>query len=194
MKSENNIELETPKESSSNQTEAIFSSGELQVIVRESKIQYAKNVLLILIICAAIVFAIYERYQILVLEDEPDPLTITATENNQDIVTCKDRVFTFERHVVNTKYIRVFVEPRLKDLKTGVVYVLQGKPYEGPPQDNNVTYRISIPPNFPKGLYEYIPTLTYDVNSRKTITKLAPSQKVLLQCDSHRDIENRGEN
>jgi hypothetical protein len=191
VKSEDSIKQEEPKESSSNLTGAILSSLDFQEIGRGCKIRYSKNILLIWIICFVFVYAIYEKYQILVLENEPDPLTITATENNQDIVTCKDRVFTFERHVVNTKFIRVYVEPRMKDLKTGVVYVLEGKTYEGPPQDNIVTYRIVVPPNFAKGLYEYTPTLTYDINPRKTITKVAPSQKVLLRCDSHPDSEYR---
>lgn len=113
---------------------------------------------------------------------EPDPLEITATEDSKEWVTCSDRKFTFSRYVHNTKYITVYVEPRLKDLRTGVEYVLPGKVYAGPPQHNRVDYITYIPEAFESGEYEYIPTLTYDVNHLQTITKRAPTQKVILNC------------
>lgn len=135
------------------------------------------------IIFFIITFSVKELYEVVKLDYEPDPLYISVPEDQPEWVTCQNRTFHFKRYVKNDKFIQVSVEPRLVDLKTGVIYVLPGKTYEGPEQDNIVSYRTTIPEYFPNGDYEYIPTLTYKVNQRKIITKVSPSVKVHLNCD-----------
>lgn len=114
---------------------------------------------------------------------ESDPLTIEATPDSQEWVTCKDRAFSFQRRVVTTKFLEVHVAQELVDLQSGASFNLAAiPPYSGPAGDRVWTYTKTIPDTFRHGDYEYRPTLTYQVNPIKTITKAAPGQKVHLTC------------
>jgi len=116
---------------------------------------------------------------------EEDPLTITTTMYSQEWVECKDRVFEFDRNVTTTKFLTVQVAQELKDLSTGKVFGMPAiPPYSGEAGFRTWTYKKEIPTAYKDGAYEYIPTLTYAVNPIKTITKQAPSQKVLVKCDT----------
>ena len=114
---------------------------------------------------------------------EADPLHIEATPNNVEWATCKDREFEFERRVVTSKYLEVQVSQYLVDLSTGAQYGLPAiAPYSGAAGDIVVRYKKQVPWSYREGAYEYKPVLTYQVNPIKTITKDAPSQKVLVNC------------
>jgi hypothetical protein len=114
---------------------------------------------------------------------EPDPLHIEATPNNVEWATCKDREFEFERRIVTSKYLEVQVSQYLIDLSTGAQYGLPAiAPYSGAAGDIVVRYKKQVPWSYREGAYEYKPVLTYQVNPIKTITKAAPSQKVLVNC------------
>jgi hypothetical protein len=98
---------------------------------------------------------------------EPDPLTITKTENAQEWVSCdENRTFRFERDIKTTKYIEVFVDQSLVDLETGVAFGLPAiPPYSGAAGDRRITYVKEVPVAFAGGReYEYRPVLTYKVN------------------------------
>ncbi len=116
---------------------------------------------------------------------EPDPLEITATGNNEEWAHCdsRQREFEFERRVVTTKYLEVHVSQYIIDLATGIQYGLPAiPPYSGGSGDMVVRYKKEIPYSYRDGAYEYVPVLTYRVNPIKTITKQAPTQKVLVTC------------
>jgi hypothetical protein len=114
---------------------------------------------------------------------EADPLHIEATPNNAEWATCKDREFEFERRIIASKYLEVQVSQYLIDLSTGAQYGLPAiAPYSGASGDIVVKYKKQIPWSYREGAYEYKPVLTYQVNPIKTITKEAPTQKVLVNC------------
>jgi hypothetical protein len=112
---------------------------------------------------------------------EPDPLEITATPNNKEWADCKGRDFEFERRIVTSKFLEVQVSQYLIDLSTGAQYGLPAiAPYSGAAGDIVVKYKKHVPDSFAGGAYEYKPVLTYQVNPVKTITKVAPTQKVIV--------------
>ena len=115
---------------------------------------------------------------------EPDPLTIKDTGTNPEIYVCTDGVFEFERYIKNSKHLAVTVEPRLRDLRTEAVYMLEAKTYEGNVQDGNVIFRQKITSDYPKGMYSYEPYVTYKNNPMKIISKKAPTQIVAFGCNS----------
>jgi len=114
---------------------------------------------------------------------EEDPLTITTTPTVQEWVHCTDRFFEFDREITTKKYLTVYVTQELKDLSTGKIHPMAAiPPYSGEAGSRVWTYKKEVPYAFRDGAYEYKPVLTYQVNPIKTITKEAPTQKVLVNC------------
>lgn len=119
---------------------------------------------------------------------EKDPLSVSISDNNPDVFVCVDNSFDFKRYVKIDKKLTVFVEPRLKDLKTNQTYILETKTYETHKQEGVVTFRHKIDTVFPTGLYEYEPHITYRVNPVKIIHKEAPPQTVLFGCNMNGEM------
>lgn len=115
---------------------------------------------------------------------EPDPLHITTVEDEPDVVHCTNGSFSFKRYTRTDKYLDVKVSPKMVNLNDpSIVYELPMKNYSGNARDMVTTYRQDLPANFPPGEYEYIPTLTYDINVlQRNFSKVGPTQKVTVDC------------
>lgn len=121
---------------------------------------------------------------------EPDPLTVIP--HGSSCSMCSERQFTFERHVVSSKPLDIYVQQRWYNLdgiddhngiqKEMVItepdYYPLGKDF-----NRDMEFTKCVPAKVGVGRYEYRPWATYKVNPIKTIHRLLPTQEVNVICD-----------
>lgn len=126
-----------------------------------------------------------------VVNTEPDPLSITAGEDDANpyvVITEPGGSFMFDRRVCSDRTLHIKVSRILRSEEGNVSFNLKTADYIMPVFNTNYqeecitfTFGTTIPDWTPPGDYTYIPTLVYDANFAKQIVRHAPTVRVLVQ-------------